>query len=250
LSAIVKIYDPLQLIGPVIVKAKLIMQELWKREIGWDEELLEDLKTSWTIILNQLHLLNQIRIPRKVIESYPYKSLEIHGFSDASQVAYGCCVYVRVIDANGKISGKLLCAKSRVAPLKTISISRLELAAAVLLARLISNIQDIIKIKVDTVHYWTDSTIVLAWLTRSPGSFKTFVANRVSEILNLSNIQNWNHVNSADNPADIISRGVYPPELLTNNLWFTGPHWLSQNPDGWPSQTAQQITDEVPELRR
>jgi hypothetical protein len=150
--------------GPVIVKAKLIMQELWKREIGWDEELPEDLKTSWTIILNQLHLLNQIRIPRKVIESYPYKSLEIHGFSNASQVAYGCCVYVRVIDANGKISVKLLCAKSRVAPLKTISIPRLELAAAVLLARLISNIQDIIKIKVDTVHYWTDSTIVLAWL--------------------------------------------------------------------------------------
>ncbi|XP_068909850.1 uncharacterized protein [Tenebrio molitor] len=69
LSAIVKIYDPLQLIGPVIVKAKLIMQELWKREIGWDEELPEDLKTSWTIILNQLHLLNQIRIPRKVVES-------------------------------------------------------------------------------------------------------------------------------------------------------------------------------------
>jgi hypothetical protein len=126
------------------------MQELWKREIGWDEELPEDLKTSWTIILNQLHLLNQIRIPRKVIESYPYKSLEIHGFSDASQVAYGCCVYVRVIDANEKISVKLLCAKSRVAPLKTISIPRLELAAAVLLARLISNIQDIIKIKVDT----------------------------------------------------------------------------------------------------
>jgi hypothetical protein len=120
LSAIAKIYDPLQLIGPVIVKAKLIMQELWKREIGWDEELPEDLKTSWTIILNQLHLLNQIRIPRKVIESYPYKSLEIHGFSDASQVAYGCCVYVRVIDANEKISVKLLCAKSRVAPLKTI----------------------------------------------------------------------------------------------------------------------------------
>jgi hypothetical protein len=74
LSAIAKIYDPLQLIGPVIVKAKLIMQELWKREIGWDEELPEDLKTSWTIILNQLHLLNQIRIPRKVIESYPYKA--------------------------------------------------------------------------------------------------------------------------------------------------------------------------------
>jgi hypothetical protein len=107
-----------------------------------------------------------------------------------------------------------------------------------------------IKIKADTVHYWTDSTIVLAWLTGSPGSFKTFVANRVSEILNLSNIQNWKHVNSADNPADIISRGVYPSELLINNLWFTGPHWLSQNPDGWPSQTAQQITDEVPELRQ
>ncbi|CAH1382035.1 unnamed protein product [Tenebrio molitor] len=140
LSAIAKIYDPLQLIGPVIVKAKLIMQELWKREIGWDEELPEDLKTSWTIILNQLHLLNQIRIPRK--------SLEIHGFSDASQVAYGCCVYVRVIDANEKISVKLLCAKSRVAPLKTIFMPPAVIdAAAVLLARLISNILDIIKIK-------------------------------------------------------------------------------------------------------
>ena len=228
--------------------AKKRIQHLWKIKLGWDEDIPLELAVVWTRLLTELNLLNNFRIPRVVIDEFPHKSLEIHGFCDASQEAFGACLYVRTTGACGTISTHLLCAKSRVAPLKTVTIPRLELSAAVLLSKLVDSVKGNLRIPIDNIFYWSDSTIVLAWLSHSPSNLNTFVANRVGEIQRLTNISNWRHVSSEDNPADVISRGSFPSELINRTLWFKGPEWLSKGEKYWPTYNLNVV--ELPELRK
>jgi hypothetical protein len=246
LSVVANIFDPLNLLGPVTIKAKI--QKLWEFKLGWDEKLPIELERAWTQLFDEFRILNEIKIPRKVINSYPYRKLELHGFCDASQQAYGACIYIRTVDRNDKPSCNLLCAKSRVAPLKTISIPRLELCAGFLLAKLIKSVVDSLRMSVHQIMYWTDSTIVLAWLASSPSTLNTFVANRVSEIQTLTEIGNWHHVRSEDNPADVISRGMLPSELINCQLWYHGPNWLTKPTSQWPNETPR--VEKIPETRK
>jgi hypothetical protein len=152
--------------------------------------------------------------------------IEIHGFADASSYAYGACLYVRSVSVKQEVAVRLICAKSRVAPLKTTSIPRLELCAAVLLRRLAKNIISTLRIHI-TQQYWrSDSQIALAWIAAEPSRWKTYVANRVSEIHEVTQQHEWNYVKSNKNPADVLSRGCSPTELKNNYLWWNGPAWL------------------------
>ena len=225
LSAIAQLFDPLGLVNPVITMAKIIMQRLWSLKINWDDEIPDNLKKAWTSFLRGLPYLNKLQFPRTVICRDAIK-IEIHGFCDSSEQAYGAAIFVRSIDSQLNIHVNLLCAKSRVAPLKTISLPRLELCGALLLAQLLVKVTKTINILPEQCFCWTDSQIVLSWLAADPGNWKTFVANRVSEIQQLTNNCHWNHVKSSENPADIITRGASPRELSTNTLWFNGPAWL------------------------
>ncbi|MCI0558466.1 MAG: hypothetical protein MN733_08220, partial [Nitrososphaera sp.] len=103
--------------------------------------------------------------------------------------------------------------------------------------------------KIDQTFLWTDSTIVLHWIHTSPHQLKTFVANRVSEIQSKSNVDDWRHVRTHDNPADIASRGQTPEEFLQPSNWQQGPPWLCQGEEAWPSSTIPQL-GELPEQRR
>ncbi|XP_063915837.1 uncharacterized protein LOC135131904 isoform X2 [Zophobas morio] len=248
LSTVSKIFDPLNLLGPVIVKAKLIIQRLWEMKLGWDERIPAELVKIWLQLLDEFTILNNIRIPRKVISHYPYSRIEMHGFCDASQRAYGACVYIRTHSANGSVSSNLLCSKSRVAPLKTITIPRLELCAALLLAKLVNSVIQNLRTRVDEIFYWTDSMIVLAWLATSPSVLNTYVANRVSQIQTLTTVEKWHHVISNENPADIISRGALPSELINNQKWFNGPVWLSKREEICPDKIVQPT--EILEVKR
>ena len=124
------------------------MQDLWKAKLGWDETVPQHIFTTWTDYVEQLPLLNEFRISRKVLTTNPV-NIQLHGFSDASEKAYGACLYLRSVDNQGKILCSLVCAKSRVAPLKSLSVPRLELCAAVLLVRLYRGTKDTLKIKLD-----------------------------------------------------------------------------------------------------
>jgi len=116
---------------------------------------------------------------------------------------------------------------------KKITLHRLELCGALLLAQLIQKTVPVLNLKIDRILLWTDCTIVLSWLATSASEWKTFVANRVSQIQELTAGCEWRHVASASNPADLISQGIYPETLKSCKLYWVGPEWLSQHQEQW-----------------
>lgn len=246
LSLTAQIFDPLGLLAPVVIISKLIIQDIWKLKLSWDETIPLDLHTKWLKFKDQLAFLKNINIPRHV-QLENASLVELHGFSDASEKAYGACVYLRSVNSLGKYKISLLCAKSRVAPLKTVSLPRLELCGALILAQLVKKVREIMNVNIDRCYYWSDSTITLAWISKPPSHWKTFVANRVSEIQGLSDKNDWRHVGSKDNPADLISRGVEAKQLEFWKLWWNGPIWLSLDSSRWP--VPQYICEDAPERK-
>ncbi|GFX48096.1 integrase catalytic domain-containing protein [Trichonephila clavipes] len=177
---------------------------------------------EWMNFYQKLSKVNNFKIPRCILLPATIR-IEIHGFSDASERAYAGVVYIKCFNESGQSQTRLLCSKSRVAPLKTLTIPRLELSAALLLSRLVEKVVPILQLPIHKIWMWTDSTIALAWIKTEPHKFKTFVSNRVAEIQALSKDYHWKHVSSKDNPADLISRGCNVDELLKNEMWFSGP---------------------------
>lgn len=244
LSAIAQIYDPLGLLGPILIVAKQIMQQLWSLNIEWDESLPQELHSRWKQYRSSLNQLSELQIPRCVKPQG--RKLNIFGFSDASERAYGACIYGVTSSEDGDHQSYLICAKSRVAPLKTVTLAKLELCAALLLAKLYRTIGEAIGDKIDKAYLWTDSTIVINWIHTCPSTLKTFVANRVSKIQRLTSQIKWYHVPSDQNPADILFRGTTANELKTNNLWWFGPNWIHQRED-WPEQPEKIVN--LPETK-
>jgi hypothetical protein len=249
LSTICQIFDPLGLISPVIVSAKVLLQTLWTRNLDWDQAVPSDIKSRWLEIINGFNTVSGIQIPRKVIIKNSTK-IELHGFSDASERAYGAAIYLKTIDKSGHVQVQLLIAKSRVAPLKSLTIPRLELLAACLLAQLANKVIGTLNTEITQQFYWTDSTIVLAWLAREPIHWQTFVAHRVADIQSKTSINNWYHVDSADNPADILSRGASPSQLRDNALWWHGPSWLENSTENYQTiKITNQNLENIPEKK-
>ncbi|XP_011863524.1 PREDICTED: uncharacterized protein LOC105559655, partial [Vollenhovia emeryi] len=191
--------------------------------------------------------MNEISFDRKLFIEGCH-SFQLHGFCDASSTGYGACLYVRSVNKNNESICKILCAKSRVSPIKTVTIPRLELCGALLLARLYRESCAALNAVPAKVIFWCDSTIVLHWLNTSPHRLKTYVANRVVEIREITESHAWRHIRSEDNPADAVSRGQLPHAFLKNKLWHSGPAWLTKNDNDWPKQILQTI--ELPELKQ
>ncbi|XP_069365366.1 uncharacterized protein [Maniola hyperantus] len=205
------------------------MQKLWLKGLSWDEEVPRSLLDEWIKYRTSLPLLNSFEIS-KWIGVCDSASVELHGFCDASNSAYAAVTYLRVVDEAGVHDVQLVAARIKVAPVKQVSTPRLELCGAVLLAKLLSEVSTVLNIPQSKLFAWTDSTIVLAWLKGEPNRWKTFVANRVTEILNLLNNDQWSHVQSGDNPADMASRGLTPEELMSQQqFWMQGPQWLRED---------------------
>ncbi|XP_065368821.1 uncharacterized protein LOC135961251 [Calliphora vicina] len=184
LSTIAKLFDPAGWLGPIVIIAKILMQQIWSEGTDWDEVISKDAGIKWRQFLVDYESINDIHISRWVVFK-PTTTLEVHGFCDASEKAYGACIYVRVHNGVNAIHSHLLLAKSRVAPLKTISLPRLELCGALLLADLLEVVRKDLNLDQNETRFftWSDSMIVLAWLQKPPNSWTTFVANRVSKIV-------------------------------------------------------------------
>ncbi|GFX23515.1 integrase_H2C2 domain-containing protein [Trichonephila clavipes] len=220
ISTIARIFDPLGLIGPVITRAKILLQSLWQLKLDWNDPLPSNLVSYWKSFIDALESINYLDIPRYCLQDKSIRT-ELHGFSDSSEKAYGAALYLRCINTSAEISVRLLCSKSKVAPLKSITIPRLELCGAVLLSKLLKRTLDAFKVNISQIYLWTDSSIVLAWIKKPLAQLKTFVRNRVSIIQELTESDFWKHVNSENNPADILSRGAETTLTnIRNSFWI------------------------------
>lgn len=159
------------------------------------------------------------------------------GFCDASENAYAGVVYIRLKDAHGNIHISLVVSKTKVAPIKRLTIPRLELCGAHLLSKLLHHVREVLSIPLQAVYGWTDSSIVLSWMKGNPRRFKTYVGNHISCILDQIPPERWKHVQGIENPADCSSRGIFPTELVQHDLWWNGPPWLGLPPSEWPTQS-------------
>lgn len=195
-----------------------------------------------------LQSLQNITVPRFALTPHR-KTFQVHGFADASMNAYGCCIYLRSMDAFGVVKVKLFVAKSRVAPAKKKQLPRLELCAAHLLSNLWTKIHTIFATAPSAVYFWTDSLIVLHWISTHSSKLSTFVGNRVAEIQENTMDVLWKHVPSLKNPADIVSRGCAVKELETS-MWFGGLSFLLEEEDNWPSTVDIQLSPEEAALEK
>lgn len=238
LSEIARIYDPLGLLSPVTTDLKRLMKYLWLVEVGWDESIPKEAATAWKKYHEELPVLATLKIPRLV--TCTRASYELHGFSDSSEAAYAAVVYIRVTSEN-QTNCHLLMGKSKIAPASKVSIPRLELCGAWLLARLINYLQHHLEVlKISSITAWTDSTITLSWIRTPTARLKTFVANRVAKIQQLTETKIWRHIPTKDNPADCASRGLGPNDLATHELWWKGPPFLCQPENTWPVESTKQ----------
>ena len=208
------------------------MQELCKSKLGWDQQLSGELLIKWTRLIDQLRDAPTISLPRCCLQGPRSESrtYRLHGFCDASNVAYAAVVYLVDEDEN-HVYSHFIVSKTRVSPLKPITIPRLELLSALCLARLMSNVSENLseRLRPESPRCFTDSQVALCWIKGTEKDWKPFVQNRVGEIRQLMPVESWSHCPGKENPADLSSRGLAPTELAANQLWKFGPDWL-RNP--------------------
>ena len=234
LSELSSLYDPCGFTAPVLFRAKCFLQVLSVRQCKWDDLLPQNIKDQWILWKSALTDLESKSVPRCFIPMTHQTSQEyqLHLFSDASETGYAAVAYLRIKDSSEATHVAFVLGKSRLAPTKTVSIPRLELTAAALAAKMATFIKEELEVQLKQITFWTDSMTVLQYLNNTKRRFKVFVANRLSVIRDHSNINQWRHVSTKLNPADIGSRGIMPSDEESLSFWLSGPDFLRS--ELWP----------------
>ncbi|XP_051792766.1 uncharacterized protein LOC127530319 [Acanthochromis polyacanthus] len=234
LSVLNSLYDPLGLVAPVIIQGKFLLRELTCNEtLDWDTPLPDAKEAEWMTWKDSLQDLQDFRMPRAYARTTlsTARRKELHFFSDASVRAIAAVGYLKVIDSNGKCHVGFVLGKAKLAPPSAHTIPRLELGAAVLAVEMAELVQRELDINIDTMHFYTDSRVVLGYIYNQTRRFYVYVCNRVQRIRRSTKPDQWRYVNTAQNPADYATRSV-PAAELKNTTWLTGPPFLSL-PDGF-----------------
>lgn len=234
LRTVMLVFDPIGLISFVMVLGKMLIQETWRKSVGWDESVDTEIHEKWKIWMRLLLKIEDYRIPRCYTKCRKVpNTIELHTFTDASEVAYAAVSYFRfVYDQHAEVA--LVTSKTRVAANKPISIPRLELLGAVLGARLASTVVESHTFKINRRYFWSDSKTVLLWLRSEARKYQSFVALRIGELLELTEADEWRWVSTKMNVADNATkwRDEYSQATIIN--WFQGPEFLRLNDVSWP----------------
>lgn len=235
LSYISRIWDCMGLLSAVTVKAKIFLQRLWLEKRGWDEEIAPQLSNEWLHFCSEMPLLRSLSVTRN-IPLQAARTVRLVGFSDAAETAMAANVYMHLTYQDGSSEAFLIRSRTRLSPIRTVTIPRLELGAAVLLAKTIKTVLLGTDINFESVDLFTDSQIVLFWLRTPPYKMKVYIASRVIQILDGVPEARWGFISGKLNPADISSRGIDPSQLQNCDLWWKGPPMLTSDPSTWHSE--------------
>ena len=252
LSVVSAIYDPLGFLAPAILPAKLILRALCEEKCCWDQEIMEPHAQRWQEWLSELKMLEGFTVSRcvKPLTFGSLQSAQLHHFADASEIGYGTATYLLLENKEGERCCTLLMGKARVAPLKCVTIPRLELTAAVVAVRMDQMLRRELQVPLQDSIFWTDSTTVLRYIGNQHSRFKTFVANRVTMIREHSHPSQWHYVKSAENPADQASRGMRVRDFVEGKTWLQGPGFLLKSQEDWPELPyMMDISVEDPEVK-
>ncbi|XP_053699404.1 uncharacterized protein LOC128746376 [Sabethes cyaneus] len=251
LRCVMTLFDPLGLLATFLIHGKILIQDLWRAGLEWDAEVSDSQYADWRRWTKMLSYIANVRIPRcyfSEASTRTYEDTELHVFVDASLLAYSCALYLRTIDESSSPQCVLIAAKAKVAPLKPMTIPKLELQGCVLGVRMMKFVQANHSITVRRRVIWTDSSVVLSWIRADPRNYRPFVANRVGEILENTVVDEWRWVPSELNPADEATKWGSGPYFSNDSKWFNGPKFLSLPEREWPSP-ADIVVDTVEEGR-
>ena len=226
------LFDPLGLVVPLHIAGKILLQAAWKEEKEWDEPLSPALAEKIQSWWGEAQEVGSVQFPRW-IGGRREEEVVVHVFGDASEDAYGCCIYIATDSAS-----QLLYAKARVTPLQPPTLPRLELQAAVMAVQRLEHVLENTRLKVREIWAWSDSLTTLHWIGGEATRWKTWVRNRVLVIqeINAKYSVRWRHCPGTDNPADLASRGTRVRDLETDR-WQKGPEWLLER-ERWPTNLA------------
>ncbi len=219
-----RMFDPLGYIAPVTIRAKILLQDVWREGKDWDEPVSPELDRRFREYFRDTQSLSDFSLPRAYFSSPCHQNFDLFGFCDSSTRAYGAVIYIR--EQSTKVCS-LVCAKSKVAPIKELTIPRLELLGAVLLSKLMSRVAKTFEYDLSKATVFCDSMIVLAWLKGPSSQYQVFVRNRVAFVTSIIPFNQWHYVSTSDNPADLLTRGITVASLIDSQLWLHGPPWLS-----------------------
>jgi len=250
LKGAMSIFDPLGLVTPTTIKGRMLVQDIWRTKISWDEVLPIELTIKWQEWLEEVKQLKYFKIPRCYFKELEVGEMELHIFVDASEEAYAAVAYVRHKYVDSSYKTMLTLSRAKVAPLKPSTIPRLELQAAVLGCRLAHSIERDMDINIARRTFWSDSVTVLHWIKSDPRSFKQFVSNRIGEVQESSKVEEWRWVPSKQNPADVATRSSKKFTSTIQNDWIYGPSFLTCEQDHWPEQPSTLQTVNSEEIKR
>ena len=237
-------------LNPYVIRAKILLQEMWTSGLDWDDQLDENLARKAKTWFAELQQFGKITVPRCLQLEKRVVTTTIHTFTDASGDAYAAAIYARQQYEDGSTSVRLAVSKSRVAPLSATSIPRLELMGAILGLRLAFSVAKVLNVDQKSIIFWTDSMNVLWWIRKPSRGFKPFVANRIGEIQSLTNPQQWRHVSTKENPADLPTRGTSVANLKNNALWWNGSEFLKCHEKDWIKVKIEVNQETLSEVRK
>ncbi len=246
LSIIASLFDPLGFLAPFLVRAKILLQRIWQLGLTWDEPLPQDLLVEWKLWEAEMLMLKEFSVPRfyRQVDEYP-EDIDVHIFGDASELAFCSVGYLRFKYEDGSVKCVFVVAKTRVAPTKKLSIPRLKLQAAVLCVRLASVIIKEHDYKFSSIHFWSDSTTVLHWIRGVSTRHPSFIANRLSEILDATEVNQWHYCPTKLNPADDGTRGLPVLSITTSSRWLMGPDFLLLDESEWLEDITNKVVNDI-----